>query len=143
MASRGTIRVTRNSGLRAYWNQMWANPLTRQYSPGALLVTAAQSAGSGQGNSPSSTPAASPIYNPSGGSQVGDPRANGSGYFAISADTSGLAGLKGILGNTYIGGSSIGTVGNPVTNAISTSLSSGLIIPLVLIAFVLYLIFRK
>lgn len=122
------IPVTKQSGLAAYWNQLWSNPLVRQYSPGNLLTTAAQSGGN------IASPGA--VFNPPGAPQVGDPRTNSVGFYYSSVSAGAADLLKGSGGTTNIGG-------NSITSPVASAFNSGLLIPLAVLAFVLYLLLKK
>ena len=128
----GNIPVSRNGALRSYYNRIWADPLKRVYSPGALLVTAAQSP------SPS-TPAA--VYNAPSGSQVGDPRASGSGYWNVSAGN-GASSLQQLLGTPNAGASTYNVGGNSYVSG-SRNGPGGILIVLAVAAVALWLLFRK
>ncbi len=121
------IPVSKNGQLRSYWNTLWGNGLTRTYAPGNLLLTAAQTGGN------SASPGA--VFNPPGVNQVGDPRANNVGFYNTNISAQTQNALAGIGGTQNVGGNSFVA---PVVSAFN----SGLLIPLAVLAFALWLILR-
>ena len=126
------IPVTKNSQLRNYRNLLWANPLRRVYSPGALLVTAAATG-------PLGNSSAQPVYSPASQSQAGDPRANGSGYWNTSSASTAA------FGNTYVGGSSftLPQAAQAATQTAGDVWNSGLVLPVAVVLLVIFFIFRE
>jgi hypothetical protein len=146
----GNIRVTKSSVLDNYWNKRWAGGLVRTYAPGNLLSTAAMS-----GGNPASTATVGGFQTPlaiylPGFSQIGDPRSgagSGSGYFNFTEQSQGFAGLAKALGAPSGNGSSTDQLniggsqyGAPTT--IQQVGNSGVLLPVILVAFALWLFLK-